>query len=40
MMFAQQVKRPTYNKQSDVMTNGKFTAWCLANNFAFAADKK
>ena len=39
-MFAMQVRRPTYNKQSEVVTNKKFTAWCMANNYVFAADKK
>ena len=39
-MFAMQVRRPTYNKQTEVVTNKKFTAWCMANNYVFAADKK
>lgn len=39
-MFAMQVRRPTYNKQAEVVTNKKFTAWCMANNYVFAADKK
>jgi hypothetical protein len=39
-MFAMQVRRPNYNKQSEVVTNKKFTAWCMQNNYVFAADKK
>lgn len=39
-MFAMQVRRPSYNKQTEVVTNKKFTAWCMANNYVFAADKK
>jgi len=39
-MFAMQVRRPSYNKQAEVVTNKKFTAWCMANNYVFAADKK
>lgn len=39
-MFAMQVRRPNYNKQTEVVTNKKFTAWCMANNYVFAADKK
>ena len=39
-MFAMQVRRPNYNKQAEVVTNKKFTAWCMANNYVFAADKK
>lgn len=39
-MFAMQVRRSTYGKQGEVMTNKKFTAWCLANNYVFTADKK
>jgi hypothetical protein len=39
-MFVMQVRRPGYSKQSEVMTNKKFTAWCMKNNFVFAADKK
>jgi hypothetical protein len=39
LLFAMQVKRNDYDKRSDVMTNAKFTKWCLANNFAFSADK-
>lgn len=38
-MFAMQVRRPTYGKQSEVMTNKKFTEWCLKNNFVYQADK-
>lgn len=39
-MFAMQVRRPNYNKQAEVVTNKKFTAWCMQNNYVFAADKK
>jgi hypothetical protein len=39
-MFAMQVRRPTYGKQTEVVTNKKFTQWCMANNYVFAADKK
>ena len=39
-MFAMNVRRPTYGKQGEVMTNKKFTAWCLANNYVFVADKQ
>ena len=39
-MFAMQVRRPNYNKQAEVVTNKKFTQWCMANNYVFAADKK
>ena len=39
-MFAMQVRRPTYGKQAEVVTNKKFTQWCMANNYVFAADKK
>lgn len=39
-MFAMQVRRPNYNKQVEVVTNKKFTGWCMANNYVFASDKK
>jgi hypothetical protein len=39
-LFAMQVRNPKYAKQSMVMSNKKFTDWCMANNFMFAADKK
>jgi len=38
-LFAMQVRNPKYAKQSMVMTNKKFTEWCMANNFMFTADK-
>ena len=38
--FAMQVRNPKYQKQGIVMTNKKFTDWCMANNFMFTADKK
>jgi energy-coupling factor transporter ATP-binding protein EcfA2 len=37
--FAMQVRNPKYQKQGIVMTNKKFTDWCMANNFMFTADK-
>jgi len=42
MMFAMQVRRKGFNetKQHAVMTNKKYAAWCMENNFAFSADKK
>ena len=39
-LFAMQVRNPKYNKQGVVMTNKKFTQWCMDNNFMFGADKK
>ena len=39
-MFANGVRNPKYAKQSVVMTNKKFTAWAMQNNYMFAADKK
>jgi hypothetical protein len=39
-MFANGVRAPKYSKQSMVMTNKKFTAWAMQNNYLFAADKK
>ena len=39
-MFAMQVRRPNYKNQAEVVTNKKFTAWCMQNNYVFAADKK
>ena len=38
--FANGVRSPKYGKQSLVMTNKKFTAWAMANNYMFNADKK
>lgn len=38
--FAMQVRSPKYKKQGLVMTNKKFTDWCMANNYMFTADKK
>ena len=40
--FANGVRQPKYNttKQNVVMTNKKFTAWAMANNYVFTADKK
>jgi hypothetical protein len=39
-MFANGVRAPKYSKQSMVMTNKKFTAWAMQNNYLFAADVK
>jgi hypothetical protein len=39
-LFAMQVRNPKYQKQAIVMSNKKFTEWCIANNFMFSADKK
>jgi energy-coupling factor transporter ATP-binding protein EcfA2 len=39
-MFANGVRAPKYSKQSIVMTNTKFTAWAMSNNYLFAADVK
>jgi hypothetical protein len=39
-MFANGVRAPKYSKQAMVMTNKKFTAWAMQNNYLFAADKK
>ena len=39
-MFAMQVRRPTYSRQTEVVTNKKFTKWCMDNNYVLAADKK
>ncbi len=38
--FAMQVRNPKYQKQGIVMTNKKFTEWCIANNYVFTADKE
>jgi energy-coupling factor transporter ATP-binding protein EcfA2 len=40
--FANGVRQSKYNttKQNAVMTNKKFTAWAMANNYVFTADKK
>lgn len=40
VMFAMQVKKNNYPKRDAVMSNAKFTKWCLDNNFIAAADKK
>lgn len=37
-MFANGVRTPKYSKRSMVMTNAKFTKWCVANNYMFSAD--
>ena len=39
-LFANGVRAPKYSKQNIVMTNKKFAAWAMANNYLFAADKK
>jgi energy-coupling factor transporter ATP-binding protein EcfA2 len=39
-MFANGVRAPKYSKQALVMTNKKFTAWAMQNNYLFSADKK
>jgi len=39
-MFANGVRNPKYAKQTIVMTNKKFTAWAMQNNYMFATDKK
>ena len=39
-LFAMQVRNPKYQKQGMVMSNKKFTEWCIANNYMFSADKK
>jgi len=39
-MFANGVRAPKYSKQAMVMTNKKFTAWAMQNNYLFAADVK
>lgn len=39
-MFANGVRAPKYSKQAMVMTNKKFTAWAMQNNYLFAADKR
>ena len=39
-LFANGVRNPKYAKQAVVMTNKKFTAWAMQNNYMFAADKK
>lgn len=39
-MFANGVRAPKYSKQAMVMTNKKFTAWAMSNNYLFAADKR
>ena len=39
-LFANGVRSPKYSKQAMVMTNKKFTAWAMQNNYLFAADIK
>jgi hypothetical protein len=39
-LFANGVRSPKYSKQTLVVTNTKFTAWALQNNYMFAADKR
>ena len=39
-LFANGVRSPKYAKQALVMTNKKFTAWAMANNYLFAADRR
>lgn len=39
-LFANGVRNPKYNRQAIVMTNKKFTAWAMAHNYMFSADKK
>jgi hypothetical protein len=39
-LFVNSVRSPKYSKQSMVMSNKKFTTWCMENNFRFTADKK
>ncbi|NBQ80364.1 MAG: hypothetical protein EBT99_17480, partial [Betaproteobacteria bacterium] len=38
-MFAMTAKKENYHKRSVVMTNGKFQAWALANNYLTTNDK-
>ena len=37
-LFVMQVRKPTYAKQTLVMSNAKFTQWCMSNNYLFTAD--
>ena len=41
-MFVNGIRSPKFDgkKQAAVMTNKKFTAWAMANNYMFTADKK
>jgi hypothetical protein len=39
-LFAMQVRNPKYQRQSLIMSNKKFTQWCMDNNYMFTADKK
>jgi MoxR-like ATPase len=39
-MFANGVRAPKYSKKAMVMTNRRFTDWCMANSHLFAADIK
>jgi hypothetical protein len=40
VMFAMQVRKNNYAKRDEVMSNAKFTKWCLDNNFIAVTDKK
>ena len=40
VMFAMQVRKNNYPKRDEVMSNAKFTKWCLDNNFIATTDKK
>jgi len=40
VMFAMQVRKNSYAKRDEVMSNAKFTKWCLDNNFIAVTDKK
>lgn len=39
-LFANGVRNPKYTKQPLIMTNKKFTAWAMANNYMFSGEKK
>jgi hypothetical protein len=39
-LFANGVRAEKYSKRGLVMTNKKFTAWAMANNYMFTADKQ
>jgi hypothetical protein len=38
-LFANGVRAEKYSKRGLVMTNKKFTAWAMANNYMFTADR-
>ena len=38
-LFTMQIRNPKYAKQGMVMSNAKFTQWCVANNYLFTADQ-